>query len=181
MPAVAAEDAFTILLKVTPVELVVVDSGTEQVTPVGDPCTPHASVIVPLKPFSALACTGFVAEPPSFTATLPTVVEMRLKSVVFSCKLFDEAVIPEESPVIWKVVVCRGVKPAVVLTVTTDGVPGMIVGGLAAQDIPAARFEQSTSITWLNPFCALNVTVKSFEVPTSIVWSVAGAADAVND
>jgi hypothetical protein len=60
--------------------------------------------------------------------------------------LFDEAVVPEESPVIWKVVVCRGVTPAVVLTVTVDGSPGMTVGGFAEHDIPAARPEQSTVI-----------------------------------
>ena len=87
-------------MKATPVELVVVDAGTEQVTPVGDPTTAHVSVTVPVKPFNALACTERVPEPPPFTATLAAVVELRLKSVVFSCRLFDEAVIPEESPVI---------------------------------------------------------------------------------
>src|SRR4051812_19233607 len=149
-----------------PVALVVVDAGTAHVTPTGDPTTAHDRVTVPMKPFSALACTDRVPEPASFTKTLPTAVELRLKSVVFSCKLFDEAVIPEESPVIWKVVVCSGVTPAVVLTVTVDGSPGITVGGFAEHDIPAGRVEQPTVIGWLNPPSPVNVTVKSFELPT---------------
>ena len=133
-------------MKLTPVALGVVDAGTEQVTPVGDPSTAQVSVTVPVKLFKALACTERAPDPPSFSRTLPAVVEVRLKSVVFSCKLFEDAVVPEESPVIWNVVVCKGVTPAVVVTVTVEELPGKTVGGFAEHDMPAGRVEQPTVI-----------------------------------
>jgi len=54
--------------------------------------------------------------------------------------------VSEESPVIWKIVVCRGVTPAVVLTVTVEGTPGITVAGFAEHEMPAAKPEQSTVI-----------------------------------
>ena len=98
----------------------------------------------PGESIEGLRLDGRVPEPASFITTLPTAVEVKLKSTVFNCRFAVERVAPSAVPMIWNVVAATGVVPAVVLTVTIEGVPGVTAGGTALQVIPAARFAQPT-------------------------------------
>src|SRR5262245_23000070 len=129
-------------MKLTPTVLVVVEAGTEHVTPAGAATTPHVSVTVPMKPFRDLACTVHVAARALLRSTLPTVIELSEKSVVFNCTWLLVRTTPSADPLIWKMVVCSGVTPAVVPTVTVVLPPAPTIAGLAMQVMPAARFAQ---------------------------------------